>query len=289
MNNRGTVLAALGLGLAGLFASSLSLAEVDLTGMWMARVHEDQPERGPGPSLVEYQGLPINEANRQRALSWDPSLLTLEEYQCRPHPADYGPRHSHLRIWREIDSETQQVTAWRSRRVWQAVERTIWMDNGQVSRPADYASHSWQGFSLARWEGDVLSIDTSHLKQAYIRRNGVARSDRATLREHLIRHGDYLTFITVINDPVYLTEPLIRTSDYQLDVRQSVTPYPCDIVVEVTGRDRGYVPHILPGRNEFRGEFAEQHGLPLDAVLGGAATMYPDYLENLRKGSLASR
>jgi len=36
----------LGLLVAGLIASLNAFAEIDLTGMWMARIHEDEPERG---------------------------------------------------------------------------------------------------------------------------------------------------------------------------------------------------------------------------------------------------
>ena len=51
----------------------------------------------------------------------------------------------------------------------------------------------------------------------YIRRNGVARSDRARVTEHVIRHGNYLTIVSIVTAPVYLTEPFIRSSDYLLD------------------------------------------------------------------------
>ena len=61
-------------------------AQVDLVGEWVARYHEDQPERIPGPELGDYLGLPINDAARLRADSWDASLLTLPEFQCRPYP-----------------------------------------------------------------------------------------------------------------------------------------------------------------------------------------------------------
>ena len=44
-----------------------ALAQVDLEGGWAARQHEDAPERGGGPDVGEYQGLPINDANRLRA------------------------------------------------------------------------------------------------------------------------------------------------------------------------------------------------------------------------------
>jgi hypothetical protein len=34
--------------------------------------------------------------------------------------------------------------------------------------------------------------------------------DQATSTGCWIRHGDYLTVVTVIDDPVFLTEPLVR-------------------------------------------------------------------------------
>src|SRR3954466_6743244 len=45
-------------------------AQVDLAGQWATRMHEDQLERGGGPEVGEYQGLPINDADRLRADSW---------------------------------------------------------------------------------------------------------------------------------------------------------------------------------------------------------------------------
>jgi hypothetical protein len=56
--------------------ASTGFAQVDLTGEWGARYHEDQPERIPGPEIGDYLGLPINDAARLRADSWDASLLT---------------------------------------------------------------------------------------------------------------------------------------------------------------------------------------------------------------------
>ncbi len=39
-------------------------AQVDLSGEWSARYHEDQDHRIPGPELGDYTGLPINDAAR---------------------------------------------------------------------------------------------------------------------------------------------------------------------------------------------------------------------------------
>jgi hypothetical protein len=46
------------------------------------------------------------------------------------------------------------------------------------------------GLFHANWDGPMLSVTTTHLKMGYIRRNGVARSDRARVIEHFIRHGN---------------------------------------------------------------------------------------------------
>jgi hypothetical protein len=56
------------------------LAQADFSGEWAPRFHEDQPERVPGPELGDYLGLPINDAARLRADSWEGSMLTLPEW-----------------------------------------------------------------------------------------------------------------------------------------------------------------------------------------------------------------
>ena len=265
---------------AMLVAAVLSLqasAQIDLAGEWSPRYHEDLLERIPGPEMAEYQGIPINEANRRRGLSWSPALLTLPEHQCKPHPSDYAHRGpGRMRIWNEYDSDSQQLIAIHTRLRWQAPERTIWMDGR--AHPPEYAAHTWQGFSTGQWDGETLIVTTTHLKQGWVRRNGLARSDLANVTEHFIRHGNYLTQIVVIDDPVYLTEPFIRSNNWVTDLHQKIDPYICDIVVEVE-RPPGFVPHYLPGMNPFTTEFSERYGLPLEGTLGGAETMYPGFIE----------
>src|SRR5262249_31740001 len=46
-------------------------AQVDLSGEWGQKVHEDAPERGAGPEIGDYTGLPINDRARMQADSWD--------------------------------------------------------------------------------------------------------------------------------------------------------------------------------------------------------------------------
>ena len=283
---RGRVRLMLLAGLAMAFAPPAARAQADLTGSWGPRFSEDFPERIPGPELGDYLGLPITDGARQWALSWDPSRLTLPEHQCQVHVSPYiyrGPLQ--LRIWEERDPNTQQLIAIKNYISTYEQTRTIWMDGRP--HPPDYAAHTWEGFSTGRFEGDMLTVTTTHIKQGWVRRNGLPESDRATLSEHFVRHGNLLTHIGIVTDPVYLTEPLIKTENYVITERLQTGPgawlWPCEYVDEVAGRPQGVVPNYLVGRNPAVKEFLDRYHLPLDAAMGGAKTMYPEYQLELQK------
>jgi hypothetical protein len=255
-------------------------AQINLVGYWDPLFHEDFEERVPGPSLGDYLGLPITDAARLRAETWDASLLSLLEHQCKPHPSTYGFRGvGALRIWEDRDPKTQRLVKIHTHIAWQEQRREIWMDGRP--HPPEYARHTWQGFSTGAFEGDVLVVRTTHLKAGWMRRNGLPLSDRATLTDRFHRHGDLLTHVMIVEDPVYLSEPLVKTNGFQLVPNGTMTPYPCDPVVEVL-HPEGYVPHFLPGMNPFLREFAEAHGLPYEATRGGAHTALPEYARELQ-------
>ena len=269
-----------------MIASHPASAQIDLTGMWAPIFHEDQVERIPGPDVGDYAGLPINDAARLRADSWDASLLTLPEHQCKPHPSTYGFRGvGNLRITQEIDEATQQIRALHTHIQWQEQRRTIWLDGRP--HPPEFAPHTWQGFSTGRWEGNVLIVRTTHLKAGWVRRNGLAISDRATMEDRFYRHGNYITHVYVIMDPVYLTEPLVRTNGFMLVSNPNLAPYPCLPAVEVP-RAKGEVPHHLPGTNEFLNEHANKHHLPIEAVRGGAETALPEFVKTVKMPAQAA-
>jgi len=255
-------------------------AQVDFSGEWSPIYHENGPERGPGPELGDYTEIPINEAARMRADSWDADRISVvTEYQCRPHGADYALRGlGNVRIWREIDTATQRLMSFHMHWLAWDSERTIWMDGRP--HPAENAPHTWQGFSTGVWDGNTLTITTTHLKENYLRRNGLPRSDQAVLTEHWTRHRDYLTVVSVIEDPVFLTEPFVRSDNWFLDPGQRLGIFGCEYAAEVP-KPEGTVPHHLPGTNPNLREFAEWYGLPFEATRGGAETLYPEYRSKL--------
>jgi hypothetical protein len=257
-----------------------AFAQTDPSGVWSPLFDEDIPERLAGAEIGDYLGLPINAAARLRADSWDATLVELPENQCRAHGSDYGWRGpSVLSIWKEVDKASQKVIAYHTHLSAYGAEQTIWMDGRP--HPPDYARHTWAGFSTGHWEGDTLVVETTHLKENWLGLNGVPRSDAATASAHIMRHGDYLTVAAITYDPVYLTEPLIRTSDFLYNPQQELAPWPCEPVDEID-RPAGVVPSHFPGTNKYLDEFARRYRIPFEPTRGGAETMYPEYRLKLK-------
>jgi hypothetical protein len=261
-------------------SGSAAAQNVDFSGGWMPLYHEDGPERLPGPELGDYTGIPVNDAARLRGDSYDADRISVvTEYQCRQHGGDYSMRGlATLRIGAEIDPATQRLLAFRTRIGFQSMERTIWLD-GRAHPPPE-AAHTWQGFSTGVWEGNMLTITTTHLKASYLRRNGLPATANRTFTEHWMKHGEFLTVVTVIDDPALLTETLVRSQSWVLDPGQRMGTTQCEYVTEIPDPAQ-QVPHHLPGANPWLREFAETYGLPFDATRGGAETLYPEYRAKL--------
>ena len=261
--------------LLAVFSAGSVSAQTDFSGEWTVVRSQDNTEN---PWVGDFFGLPLNQAGMARAESWDPSIISLPEYQCRPHGWAYiyrGP--TAMRISKEVDPFTREVVAYHPE--WsQSTNSPVFLDNRE--HPPEEAPHVWGGFSTATWEGDILRIETTHLKEDYIRRNGAMVTDEATVTSWWIRRGDYLTWINIVHDPSYLSEPLIRSSEYRLNVNSLVPAHPCTSVFE--GLEKGNVPHYQLGENAFLKDIRARYGVPSDAATGGPETTYPEFQRKLR-------
>jgi len=101
--------------------------------------------------------------------------------------------------------------------------------------------------------------------------------------EHYIRHGNLLSHVIIVTDPVYLTEPYVNSQEFVLMERGNQNwLYNCEYATEVP-KPKNEVPHYLPGKNPFIKDFSNKFGLPFEAVFGGAETTYPEYMPKLEE------
>jgi hypothetical protein len=259
-------------------ASQSAFAQTELAGSWAARNTEDI-SRDSYP--VDYVGLPLNEEGRTRALSYNESQLGMIERQCAGWPAFYfvqGPFG--LKIWSDTEPVKGAVISWTIGAWEDRAPMTIWMDGRP--HPSKYAEHTRGGFTTGRWEGNTLVAYTTHMKAGFLRKNGPPSSDQATMTSRFFRHGDILTVLVVIEDPIYLAEPHIVTKSFQLSAAP-ISPVGPPCVTTFEGRPPGEsVPHYSPENNPFVDELTKLFHLPREAVLGVPETLYPEYRKKIR-------
>jgi len=254
----------------------------DLSGMYTPDRDLDPGLGTAAGRLVDYGGIPLNEAGRMYALAWDASRITVRQQQC----AGYVPPYmfvapGNYRIFEDRDPYTQQL---KSISVYGQIaegHHEIFMD-GRPHPPA-YAVHTFPGFSTGKFEGNILTVETTHIKRGWIRAPGVAQSDEATVREHFIRHGDRITIFSVTTDPVYLAEPFAKV---QVLLRYTKDPngwlYACDDGEEILDKNEDRVPAYPLGENPFLREYSEKEHVPLLGALGGPETTRPEFVATLK-------
>ena len=271
---------------------------VDFSGEWVDSSFEEDDRGGPltaGPSrdngrqpdamLGNYLGIPYNDAGRQKAAAFDLSIYSHPAWKLRPHPAQYSMRGI-IVVWRmskQIHPVTGRLEAYRITGGY-ALDRTIWMDGRP--HPPDYAEHTYDGFSTGRFERNMLVVTTTHMKHGYHKRNGAPASDQATMMEYFIRNDDRLmTHVQFTEDPVYLEEPYIRTTDYVLVGNRHAESLPAlrqlwDNTAEIIWED-GYLPYHPLGTQHT--QISDFLGIPYEATQGGSETLYPEYRAKLRQ------
>jgi hypothetical protein len=118
-----------------------------------------------------------------------------------------------------------------------------------LGAPPAAAAPTWQGRSVANWDGppdviDVLrtggfdglnrgsgaaarrlawtplKVVTTNFRAGWLRANGVPYSDGAVITEHFMRYtvpdaGEWLTVRTVVDDPRYLVQPFMTSTNFK--------------------------------------------------------------------------
>jgi glyoxylase-like metal-dependent hydrolase (beta-lactamase superfamily II) len=248
----------------------------DIIGEW--RLENNEDDTTAQPPLGDYTGIPFNEAGRMRSDTTAESIWGTPEYQCRPHSAPHQWRGlGGARILKEQDPLTRDVSVYHFQFM-RSLDRPVFMD-GRPHPPA-WAPHTWTGFSTGQWIGNTLKITTTHIKDGFLKRGGPQTSDMYSMTEYITRHGDILTIVTVIDDPIYMEEPYVHSTTYAYDPTSVVATETCNssAFAENGGTNRHWVPHFLPGQNKAWTEWLkDEKWIPEVAVRGGAKTIYPEY------------
>ena len=101
------------------------------------------------------------------------------------------------------------------------------------------AQREAQGHSLAQWQitgpaprWGTLKVVTTNMRAGWLRKNGVPYSENAVMTEYFDRFSDgtdeWFTVTTMVEDPVYLTQPLVVSSNFKKERDGTrFTPTPC--------------------------------------------------------------
>ena len=166
--------------LAALATPRAAYAQIDLSGEWGTTFFEDILHRGATLVPGDNTGVPLSEAGRRKAESWDEAVVGTHERQCIPHPVTYAVRGpGNIRLVKIVNEESGRLVAYSLQGSYVGHFRTIWLDGRP--HPSDLAPHSYTGFSTGQWVRNTLVVTTTHMKMGYLDRNGMASSELATM------------------------------------------------------------------------------------------------------------
>lgn len=128
----------------------------------------------------------------------------------------------------------------------QAMTRHLYTDGVERMNPDDFDPSS-NGFTSARWEGDVLVAETRGFSEFGIRAipGGGFRTPNAVLVERfrLLDGGNRLSVISTWTDPDVFTRPhTYEVRYYRVDPQIFVSPQQCNVFEE--GREEFFAPAI---------------------------------------------
>ena len=207
-------------------ATPRSAAAFDITGYWVSIVTEDWRWR-MFPTKGDYGGVPLNAEARKIADAWDPAKDEAAGEQCKAYGAPNimrVPGRLHI-TWQDDQTIKVEADAGKQTRVFHfGVAPAAPADLQGASKAEWESARPGLGFAIAGdrggLQGGSLKVTTTNLRPGYLRRNGIPYSANARLTEYydLVRqpNGDaYLVLTTTVEDPTYLTQPLITAVHFK--------------------------------------------------------------------------
>ena len=207
----------------------------DMTGYWVSLVTEDWRWRMMTPPKGDYSSVPLNNEGRRVADSWDVAKDEAEGKECRAFGAaavTRRPGRLHI-TWQDDSTLKIETSAGNQTRLLRFAQ-----PQGATTEAVS-SERTWQGISLAEWRkqqpvpalgfggggrgsvaGGNLKVVTTGMRAGYLRTNGVPYSENAIVTEHYYRHSgprdlEWLTVTTIVDDPKYLAQPFITSTDFR--------------------------------------------------------------------------
>jgi len=215
-------------------------APIDLTGNWVSIVSEDWRWRMVTPPKGDYASIPLNDAAKKVADTWDP-VASVSGDQCKTYGAPGLMRlPTRLRVtWQDDTTLKVETDAGTQTRLLHFGE---WKPSG--------GGPTRQGDTTAQWEtrqqgrrgqplpppeqrfGNLKTVTTG-LMPGFLRKNGVPYSEKTTLTEYwdLLRPAggaQWIVITTIVEDPTYLSRTWITSLNFRKEPNGSKwDPEPC--------------------------------------------------------------
>lgn len=242
-------------------------APIDLTGYWVSVVSEDWRHRMATPRKGDYESVPLNGEGRRAADSWDLAADNASGMQCRAFGIGgimRQPGRLHI-SWEDADTLRIDFDAGEQTRLlhfdknmtatgepnWQGYSAAEWQippasqggpQRAPIGNSTGPRAAGGGGLGLRGGppllsgidQGGTLMATTTHFLNGYLRKNGVPYSENAKITEYFNRlpqapNGDvWLLVVTVVEDPMYLTQPFYTSTHFKLERDGSgFDPRPC--------------------------------------------------------------
>lgn len=240
-----------------------SAGQLDLTGYWVSIVTQDWLYRMVTPEKGDHGSVPLNAAGLKAANEWDAALGSAS---CKAHGAAGVmrlPGRLHI-SWENASTLRIDLDAGTQTRFLHFAEFLPASGFGTSQEPmsllrfqAPPGPPTLQGYSIAAWkkvaqvkgltivglnvtppptphQGGALIAMTTNMEAGYLQKNGIPYSADALMTEYFNRiklpnGDDYLILTSIVEDPMYLSEPFVTSTQFKREVDNSRwSPTPCD-------------------------------------------------------------
>jgi hypothetical protein len=240
-----------GRGPAGPIGPPRQTAPVDLTGNWVSIVTEDWQWRMTTPKKGDWASVPLSVAGRAEADKWTEAMdgrceaygvggimrmpgrlrISWQDDTTLKIETDAGEQTRLLRFASAGPAGAAPVSA-QGPRTLQGTSVAEWQRPGGAF-DAFLERGGGPGGPARRW-GSLKVVTTNHTG-GWLRRNGAPYSQNAVITEYYTRishpeGGDWFVVTTVVEDPQYLGQPFITSSNFKKEADGAKwKPAPCRI------------------------------------------------------------